>query len=535
MFRKCEIADSKLPSESLRKISRGAVIALLGTFLGLLMQFLTRIILARYGTQAEYGTFSLSLIVFNVCTVLAWIGLYEGTARYIAYLRGRGRFWNIRQVIRDAIVIPLISSLIVGFILFVAADFVATIIFHIEQLTVPFRVLSCGLPVITLINNACGIYRGYDRVGPQVLFQTVIVNTLFFVMSFIVVFFRLSFSIVFYVYVFSMIVSLVILVGYSLRHAKDVQPERQSPERKDSLRRDLLLFSLPIMGTALLYSLMTSIDTLLLGYFATADQVGIYNASYTIAIMLTVFLGAFQMIFLPVVTGLFSREMVSEVGRVYFVTSKWLICLTFPLFLILMLFPEAVLGLLFGEGYIVGTWALRILATGYMVSNAFGLAAGVLVAKGKTKLHLLSAGISAAANALISYILIPQIGILGAAIAASVSFSALYIIDWIFVRRIVDLNYFRFSLFKPLTFAFVILAVFYAAFKYLFVVPGWTLPIILILYIIVYIALMILTRSFEEDDLAVIGDILRTLGLHTLAVDKIMRKMTRIGSHKGDR
>jgi len=45
-------------NDPLKKIARGTGIALAGMTLGLLFGFITRLIIARYGLQANYGIFS---------------------------------------------------------------------------------------------------------------------------------------------------------------------------------------------------------------------------------------------------------------------------------------------------------------------------------------------------------------------------------------------------------------------------------------------------------------------------------------------
>jgi O-antigen/teichoic acid export membrane protein len=51
--------------DSLRRIARGTGVAVVGMALGVVFSFLTRLIIARYGMEASYGTFSLALVVLQ--------------------------------------------------------------------------------------------------------------------------------------------------------------------------------------------------------------------------------------------------------------------------------------------------------------------------------------------------------------------------------------------------------------------------------------------------------------------------------------
>ena len=66
--------------ESLMKITRGAGIAFVGSLLALFLTFMGRVLVARIGTESEYGIFSIAFVVLNVCTIIAILGLQQGTA-----------------------------------------------------------------------------------------------------------------------------------------------------------------------------------------------------------------------------------------------------------------------------------------------------------------------------------------------------------------------------------------------------------------------------------------------------------------------
>ena len=80
---------SELASESLQKIAKGTTIVFIGTMIGLLLGFVSRVILVRFTTQAEYGVYSLAFTVVSIFATISTLGLSEGSARYIAYFRGK--------------------------------------------------------------------------------------------------------------------------------------------------------------------------------------------------------------------------------------------------------------------------------------------------------------------------------------------------------------------------------------------------------------------------------------------------------------
>ena len=61
----------------------------IGTIIGMLLGFVSRIIIVRYITQSEYGIYSLALVLVSIFVTISTLGLQEGSTRYIAYHRGK--------------------------------------------------------------------------------------------------------------------------------------------------------------------------------------------------------------------------------------------------------------------------------------------------------------------------------------------------------------------------------------------------------------------------------------------------------------
>ena len=110
----------EIPNESLLKITKGAGIAFIGFVAGLLFAFIGRLLIARYGTEAEYGLFSLAFVVLNVCVVIATLGLQNGVSRSIAYARGQNDVERLQKLIPASIQFGLLTGVSLCIILFAA-------------------------------------------------------------------------------------------------------------------------------------------------------------------------------------------------------------------------------------------------------------------------------------------------------------------------------------------------------------------------------------------------------------------------------
>jgi O-antigen/teichoic acid export membrane protein len=358
-------------NDHMGKIARGTGIAMLGMFIGLPLQFVVRLVVARYGLEANYGVFSLAWVVLNFCTALACLGLNEGVTRHIAYQRGRGESTKVRVTVAVSLQLTIVASIIIGFAHFLGAQIIALNVFHTVDLVLPLRIFAVGVPFFALINVLVAVFRGFDRTEPQAYFQYIVLNVLFLVFFLAIVTLKMPFVAAFYAYMAALVVTFVALLAYTMKKLPLSIPFA-ARVTGDGVIEELLFFSLPLLGTALLSVTILSMDTLMLGYFKTAEVVGLYNAAYPLAFLISIPLYAATLIYTPVATGLYAQHSIAELRRSFTVLNKWAASLTLPIFLVLFLFPEAVLGLLFGPAYLVAAPALRILSIGFIVNNLFG-------------------------------------------------------------------------------------------------------------------------------------------------------------------
>ena len=89
---------SEIVNQSLQKIAKGTGIVFIGTMIGMLLGFVGRIIIVRYTTQSEYGIYSLALVIISIFVTIATLGLSEGSARYIAYFRGKKEDEKVKEL-----------------------------------------------------------------------------------------------------------------------------------------------------------------------------------------------------------------------------------------------------------------------------------------------------------------------------------------------------------------------------------------------------------------------------------------------------
>jgi O-antigen/teichoic acid export membrane protein len=500
---------SEIVNQSLQKIAKGTGIVFIGTIIGMLLGFVSRIIIVRYITQTEYGIYSLALVLMSIFVTISMLGLQQGSTRYIAYFRGKSEERKVRDVISSSLKIALISSIIFSLILFLSSDIISTNIFHSSELSTPLKILSVAIPFTVLIGIFTSLFRGFDRVEPNVYFQNILR------------------SILFILFLVGAILTCIAFAIYAIKKLPlstfPVKKEADAATSMNPIGKELLLFSFPLLAVAILGMVMNWTDILMLGYFKTADVVGLYNGALPLAHLIPIALTSAGFIYVPIVSGLYSKKLMEEIGKTYQVLTKWIFSVTIPLFFILFLFPETVLNSLFGVNYIQAAPALRILALGFMFHAFLGLNALSLLVMGKTRFLMLSGLSGAISNVVLNAALIPTFGIVGAAFASLLSYSMVNIFNSTKLYQLSKVHPFTRNYLKPVGISIVLLVLIYAFTTHL-KIDFWMLPLLLFFFLFAYGFLLLLTRSFDREDIEMILAIEKKTGIDAEQIKRLLRR-----------
>jgi len=514
---------SQTLSDSLVKITKGTGIVFVGSLVSLLLGFVGRPLIARCGTEADYGVYSLALVVLNICAVIAALGLTTGTPRSMAYARGKNDSERVQKLIPASLQLSLIAGISLGIIVFFTSDVIAIKIFHDANLGLPLRIFALGIPISALISILISIFQGFEDVKPTAYFQYILRSLLFPLFLLPIVFLKLPFTGVFYASLASLAISCVALIIYTAKRLPFPIGLRTRISA-NPVAKELLLFSLPLFGLGMLGLIITFADTLMLGSLKGSADVGLYSAARPLAELVFAPLNVMALIYTPVVSGLYAQGSIPEMRRVFSVLTKWLVSATLPLFLILFLFPETVLSFLFGASYASAATALRILSIGFMVSNFLALGGTTLVVMGEIRFLMWVALANVLLNIGLNIALIPPLGIEGAAIAYGVALTSVYVTCCTKLYRLAKAQPLSKNLLKPTLASIALVLLFQFIFRNLVTVVWWMLPLLFILYYGIYGLAILLTKSFDQEDIAMLLAIEKRAGVNLSFVKRILRR-----------
>lgn len=407
----------------LGKILSSAVFVFIATIVSSAAKLLERVVVGRLLTPDGYGEFSVALAVFTLGTTLGAAGYTQGIPRFMA------RFDDIEDV-RGAWLTGLLFttglSVVIAIGLLLGAPVIVPQLFESSEATALFVIFVIAIPVYVVYTVGVAAIRGQENTMYKVLTSNVFYPG--FRLALVSILLASGIGII--ATGFSYLVTLLITVVLTYAFLNRLFPIRGAFRLHT---REMTTFSAPLIVSTIVGTLLTRTDTLMLGYFRSSAEVGVYNAAYPLAGVLTLALGAVGYMYLPVASRIDS-DSDSSVEHVYEITTKWVFVLLVPLFVTLLVFPDQIISIVFGSQYAAGGSALAILAIGFFTNAAVGRNKETLSALGETSVILVSNVVAFVVNVLLNLVLIPRHGFMGAAVASAGSYILLNITIYVFLR-----------------------------------------------------------------------------------------------------
>ena len=207
----------------------------------------------------------------------------------------------------------------------------------------------------------------------------------------------------------------------------------------------------------------------------------------------------------------------------YIILTKWVCLITLPIFIIFFLYTEQLITIFVGSNYLPSANALKILAFAYVVLNFTGPNISTLIALGKSRFLMYVTIFGAIIIILLNFLLIPTYGVIGAAIGTSIAFIFMTLIKIVKLYSVGKIKPFGYKLIKPTLFSIIfIIPIYY--FTNTLINNWWSLILLGLLLYVVYFISVVLTKSFEEEDLLMLDIIEQKTGIKTDKIKSFLKR-----------
>lgn len=263
-----------------------------------------------------------------------------------------------------------------------------------------------------------------------------------------------------------------------------------------SIVKSYLPYTLPLLPTALCYWLINLGDRYVIGYFMGVDAVGIYSASYGIGGLLVLFYAPLSSTLFPAMVHCYENNKIQELKTHLKYSLKFFLLFAIPAFFGLSVLSKSLLVTLATSEFVEGGAVVSIVALATVLFSCGSINTHVLNLFKETKKVGLIYMTSASINVVMNIILVPLMGIVGAAIATLVTFAVhLFVVSVISFKKVsydIDLKFISKSIIASIPMAFVVWKLNpYGAVSILFAVGIATA---------VYFGVLVLLRGFTKDE-----------------------------------
>ncbi|MEJ2212168.1 MAG: polysaccharide biosynthesis C-terminal domain-containing protein [Anaerolineae bacterium] len=151
--------------------------------------------------------------------------------------------------------------------------------------------------------------------------------------------------------------------------------------------------------------------------------------------MFTIVIRAMNLSFTPMIADLYHRQEMGRLESLFRISTKWGLYLSMPVFLTICFAPQELLYVVFGAEYASGGLPLVILAIGQLINVGTGAVGMLLIMTGRQNRWLALSAVALLASIALHLLLIPRLGLSGAALSTSIAVSGLYVGGLYDVRR----------------------------------------------------------------------------------------------------
>ncbi len=382
--------------------------------LGIFMSYTFTFYITKTFGASVFGLFSIGISIFMIVSVIGRLGLDINLVKYYAVQKNAedvGLFY--KSIIKSFIVSSAICLLIYVFRFNIANDLFK----DSKPDLIPYLnwiLLSIPLWSITLV---CASVSRAQKNIKWFAFVSMFCRFLF---SLLALFFLLNINrspiITAKAHFYGILLTSIIAIIHASSRFKGVK----IISKINSWR--FVQDSLPMMLSASVLILLGWMDTFVMGIYETDKNVGIYNVSLKIATLTIFTLQAINSILAPKIAKSYKENNTQQYKRLIHFSTKLNFLISGAVIVVILIFNKFLLSI-FGDEFIAGSTILYILCAGQIINSFSGSVGIILQMIGKQKIHQNFVLMALLINLILTLILTPIYGGIGAATATVISMS----------------------------------------------------------------------------------------------------------------
>ena len=397
-----------------RKFSFDVSWVFFSSLITLVIGFLIRPLLARWLGPEGLGLYSIILMVYSLSLIFGSFGLPMALIKYVSEFKEDTK--KLSQFASTGLLSSLIFGTIVGIILYFLSKNIADF-FGMPKLLIPLKLLASVLPFAAYLEGQINILNGLRAMKH---YTVLVISQQIFMIFFITEFIALGYGIngatvgILLSTVVTVVFGQLLLKKFIKIDLYDLIPNMKK----------IVPFGGKIAVTNSVNTINTKLDIIMVGYFLMATEVGYYSVALALSQFFWFIPLSIQRITYPATAQYWNEGTHAMLEKMISKVMKITTIILLLIGLIITFFAGDIILLLFGNGFYYAIIPLFILLIGTIIRGCICTPIGAsLTAINRPDLPLKISIIMIALNLLLNIILIPKYGIIGAAIATTISLS----------------------------------------------------------------------------------------------------------------
>jgi stage V sporulation protein B len=402
--------------------------AFISIFTSSLAHFILRIVLGRELGPVGLGVYTLAFTIYLFGMQFAAFGIGTALTKFIAeFIDDQA---TVRKYVSSGMTSSIITGTFMGIGLYIISPYIAISFFKVPELEGLLQLTAICYPFIAIQKAVLGTLNGFRKMHLYALVN-IIQNLSVVVIS----------------------TSLVLIFGWGVEGAvigfviPTILIGLLCPYLiRTHIGLDVSLWDIPALRATTVFGfyvvlansigyLNTQINSILIGYYLNPMEVGIFAVSVLLAQILTLIPIAVQTVTNPVIANLYGNGDVEGVQRIFYSTLKKGFILSVSTAAFLVVCGPYIISYLFGKIFLASYIPLLILLIGSVFSAAFTTVGTTLSSIGKVHIIFRIGAVCVVLNVILNTLLIPYLGISGAAIATSITVIINFCITMVIIRR----------------------------------------------------------------------------------------------------
>lgn len=371
---------------------------------------------------ADYGRYGLVVTLTTMVIILIGNGIPTAMAKYISEVFET----NPRLVLvikRKAIILQTILIGVITLLFFFSAPLISYALGD-ASLTRLFRISTLIIPAFAMASFYFSYYTGLHKFNTQSILKTLRSVLKVAAIVGLAYAFRVPGSIVGY----ALAAFSVFLIAFTLDRFKYTKELKEASKTQNlSLgntfeTKKLVNYAWQVIIFFLAYELLISIDLYLVkGILHDDFLTGIYNAALTVGRIPYYIFYALTIMLLPVISKSTAEEDHKQTNSVISQSLRLMVILLVPSVILISEFSRPIIKIFYSAKYIEAAYPMSILAYGVGFLTIFYVMSFVLNGAGKTKIPMWISIFGVIVNTILNYILIKRFGLVGSAVATTIT------------------------------------------------------------------------------------------------------------------